>query len=157
MCHIGPGPMSDIGPGPKWVIGPIWSNLRYWTNHFLFGENNVHTANNLNFNIWGGCVKSAENVAGPTSKIGPNWSNVPHGTGSEKVVGPIPKIGPNWSYVLHGTGSNLWHWTWSNVAHGTGILLTSSLPGQFVTEIGQHPSLKYNWQSRRIERDCLKT
>ena len=111
------------------MIDFLYTNFIFKCSLVLFLENNVHTANNFNFNIWGGYVKLAENVAGPTSKIGPNWSNVPHGTGSEKLVGPIPKIGPNWSYVLHGTGSNLWHWTWSNVAHGTGILLASSRPG----------------------------
>ena len=46
-------------------------------------------------------------LAGPMSKIGPNWSYIPHGTGSRKVTSPIPKIGPNWPYVPHGTGSNL--------------------------------------------------
>ena len=46
-------------------------------------------------------------LAGPISKIGPNWSYIPHGTESEKVVGPIHKMGPNWSYDPLGTGSNL--------------------------------------------------
>ena len=55
----------------------------------------------------GSVLKSTDNVAGPMSKIGPNWSYIPHGTGSRKVTSPIPKIGPNWSYVPHGTGSNL--------------------------------------------------
>ena len=55
----------------------------------------------------GAVLKSTDNVAGPMSKIGPNWSYIPHGTESERVVGPIPKIGPNWSYDPLGTGSNL--------------------------------------------------
>ena len=55
----------------------------------------------------GPVLKSTDNVAGPISKIGPNWSYIPHGTESEKVVGPIHKMGPNWSYDPLGTGSNI--------------------------------------------------
>ena len=55
----------------------------------------------------GAVLKSIDNVVGPISKIGPNWSYIPHGTKSEKVVGPIHKMGPNWSYDPLGTGSNL--------------------------------------------------